>query len=108
MGNQVSTDLEVMQGVAGKLAGDYQQLVDSITTLQSQSAAHASSWTGQARLAWDGAMADVNAAWSQLNTVLDEITSNINTSGTRYADTDQSNASGYSSVPVTDITAALR
>jgi hypothetical protein len=39
--------------------------------------------------------------------VLDEITSNISTAGGRYHTTDSSNAGGYRSVPVTDITAAL-
>ena len=107
MGNQLKTDLEVMRGVAGKLAGDFEQLQASITTLQGQAEAHSATWSGQAKNAWTAAMSDVNTAWARLNGVLDEITSNINTSGGQYDDTDTTNAAGYKGVPVTDITSAL-
>lgn len=107
MGNQVQADLDVMRGVAGKLAGDYEQLMASITTLQGQAEAHSATWSGEAKNAWNVAMSEVNAAWARLNAVLDEITQNISTSGSQYGETDSSNAAGYRSVPVTDITSAL-
>ena len=107
MGNQLRTDLEVMRGVAGKRAGDFEQLQASITTLQGQAEAHSATWSGEAKNAWTVAMSDVNSAWSRLNNVLDEITSNINASGAHYDSTDSTNAAGYKGVPVTDITSAL-
>jgi WXG100 family type VII secretion target len=105
--NQVKTDLDVMRGVAGKLANDYEQLQQSIVTLQGQAEAHSATWSGEAKNAWNVAMSEVNAAWARLNSVLDEITSNINTAGGKYGTTDATNAGGYRSVPVTDITSAL-
>ena len=107
MGNQVKADLDILRGVAGKLANDYAQLQQSIVSLQGQSEAHAATWSGEAKNAWNIAMADVNAAWTRLNSVLDEITNNINTSGGRYDETDTSNASSFRSVQATDITSAL-
>ena len=105
--DKVTADLEIMRGVAGKLANDYSQLQQNIVSLQGQAQMHAETWSGEAKTAWNAAMTDVNAAWSRLNNVLDEITSNISTSGGRYGETDATNASGYKSVQATDITATL-
>lgn len=106
-GNQVKADLDIMRGVAGKLADDYGQLQQSITTLQGQAEAHAATWSGEARNAWNVAMESVNIAWARLNGVLDEITGNISMSGGQYSETDSTNASGFRNVQATDITAAL-
>lgn len=106
-GNQVKADLDVMRGVAGKLADDYAQLQQSISTLQSQADAHAATWSGEAKNAWNVAMEGVNLAWGRLNGVLDEITSNITASGGQYGETDATNAGGFRNVQTTDITAAL-
>jgi WXG100 family type VII secretion target len=106
-GNQVKADLDIMRGVAGKLANDYGQLMQSIQTLQGQSEAHAATWNGEAKNAWNVAMENVNIAWARLNGVLDEITSNVSTSGGQYAETDATNASGFRNVQTTDITSAL-
>jgi WXG100 family type VII secretion target len=107
VGNQLKTDLEVMGGVASKLANDFEQLQASITTLQGEAEAHSATWSGEAKNAWAVAMSDVNTAWAKLNGVLDEITSNINVSGGHYGDTDTTNASGYKGVPITEITSSL-
>jgi WXG100 family type VII secretion target len=106
-GNQVKADLEIMRGVAGKLANDYAQLQQSITTLQGQAEMHSATWSGEAKNAWNIAMENVNAAWLRLNGVLDEITGNISTSGGQYGETDSTNASGFRNVQATDITSAL-
>ena len=104
---QIKADLDILQGVSTKMVGDYEQLQSAITTLQNESSMHAASWSGDAKNAWDNAMMGVNAAWNQLNSVLDEIASNINTSGGQYGSTDSSNAHAISQVPTTGITDAL-
>src|SRR5690349_12113810 len=106
-GSQVKADLDILQGTATKLVSDYESLQQAITTLQNESNTHAASWSGEAKNAWNTAMENVNVAWNSLNTVLDEIASNINTSGATYSDTDSTNATNLNKVPSTDISAAL-
>ena len=105
---QVKADLDLLQGVASKLVADYGQLESAITTLQSESSMHAASWSGEAKNAWNTAMEGVNTAWGGLNSVLDEIASNINVSGGHYHSADTSNAQAIGKVPTSDITAALK
>jgi WXG100 family type VII secretion target len=105
--NQVKADLQIMQGTAGKLATDYQQLMDPIGTLQREADTHAATWSGEAKNAWNNAMDNVNRAWNQLNSVLDEITTNIKSSQAQYQDTDTTNAQQLNKVPVTDVSTAL-
>ncbi len=107
-GNQVKADLDILQGVAGKLVTDYETLQSAISTLQNEASTHSASWSGEAKNKWNTAMEGVNFAWNSLNTVLDEIAKNINTSGANYGDTDSANASAVANVPTTDITAALK
>jgi WXG100 family type VII secretion target len=104
---QIKADLDLLQGVSTKMVGDYEQLQSAITTLQNESSMHAASWSGEAKTAWDNAMVGVNNAWNQLNSVLDEIASNINTSGGHYQNTDTGNAHAIGQVPTTGITTAL-
>jgi WXG100 family type VII secretion target len=104
---QVNADLDVLQGVASKLVADFEQLQAAITTLQSESEMHAASWSGEAKNAWNTAMEGVSAAWGQLNSVLDEIASNLNVSGGQYQQSDTSNAQAINKVPTTDITRNL-
>jgi WXG100 family type VII secretion target len=105
--NRLKADLDIMSGVASKLASDYEQLNGSISSLRNQAAIHSADWSGEAKNAWTVAMTDVEGAWTRLNGVLDEITSNISASGAQYSNTDTTNASGYRNVQAGDITAAL-
>jgi hypothetical protein len=53
-------------------------------------------------------MEGVNAAWTSLNTVLDEIASGISSSHGQYGTADANNAQAMNKVPTTDITASLK
>ena len=106
-GNQVKADLDILQGVSGKLVTDYETLQSAISTLQNEANTHSATWSGEAKNAWNTAMENVNIAWNSLNAVLDEIAKNINTSGANYGDTDSANSNAVAKVPTTDITAAL-
>ncbi|MBT0768125.1 WXG100 family type VII secretion target [Kineosporia sp. J2-2] len=104
---QMKADLDVLGGVSSKMVSDYEQLQSAIKTLRSEAETHSATWSGEAKNAWNGAMESVNTAWDKLNAVLDEIATNINTSGTEYSGTDSSNAASIHQVPTGDITSAL-
>ncbi len=106
-GSQVRADLDTLQGVASKFVSDYESLQAAISRLQGEAEMHSATWDGAAKAAWNTAMEQVNVAWANLNSVLDEIAHNVNTSGANYSTTDADNASALNKVPTGDITAAL-
>jgi WXG100 family type VII secretion target len=107
VGNRVSADLSVMGTVSNKFGTDYEQLQSYVTALQNECDTVVSTWRGAASGAFVQVKAEVDAAWTALNAVLDEISSNIAVSQTNYGNTDSNNASGYSRVPTTGITTSL-
>jgi WXG100 family type VII secretion target len=108
VGNQVSADLSVMGNVSKKFVTDYEQLQGYVTALQGECDTVVATWRGQASAAFTQVKSEVDGAWTALNAVLDEIANNISTNQAQYGNTDNTNAAGYSRVPVTGITTSLK
>lgn len=107
-GPSIQAEVDVMSGVSSQFQGHYDSLQSAISMLQGESAAHAASWNGETRKAYDVAMEGVNSAWNNLNNVLEKISGAISSSASNYSNTDSTGASQINTVDATGITSGLR
>lgn len=104
--DSLRTDLDVMSQVATKFNAQATDLQSQVDALMKQ--ARAIEWSGAAAGAFSAATTEVEKAWTNLNNVLGEISSTINTQGQGFGDMDHSNATRVQNVTVpTSITARL-
>lgn len=107
MAGSVRADLDTMRGVSQAFANDYGSLVSTMSRLKSDADNFSASWKGSGAVAFRNAHEAVEAAWSSLNTVLDEIAANISKAGTGYNNQDSANAASFNKVPTTGISTSL-
>jgi len=107
-GGKVQADLQVMRTVSTSFATTYEQLSSTINLLRNEVAEALGGWQGMASGAFSNVFGDVDAAWTNLNVVLDQIAGNIGTSGKSYGISDSQSATGISQgVEVTAISLGL-